>query len=262
MAHDQRDPGDGEIQVSREGRITRLTFVSPGKKNALNQAMCRALRDALNAAASAPDVSVVLLQGADGTFSNGNDASDTSAPPPGEKAGTLQFIETIAAFPKPIVAQVEGVASGLGCTMLLHCDLVYAAEDARFRLPFINLGLIPEAASTYLLPRLMGAARAAELALLGEVFSAAHALEVGLVSAVLPPQDLAGHVQSRAEALAAKPPAAVARTKALLRRVPQAPVMTRIGEESEAIAASLAGPEFAEVLLAFREKRAPDFSRI
>ncbi len=262
MADDQRAPGGGEIRVSHEGRITRLTFVSPGKKNALNQVMYLAMRDALNAAAAAPDVNVVLLQGADGTFSNGNDASDTSAPAPGEKAGALQFIETIAAFPKPIVAQVEGVANGLGCTMLLHCDLVYAAEDARFRLPFVNLGLVPEAASTYLLPRLMGAARAAELVMLGEMFSAAHALEVGLVTAILPPQDLASHVQSRAEALAAKPRAAVGRTKALLRRLPTGAVMERIAEESQAIVESLTGPEFAEVLLALREKRAPDFSKI
>lgn len=262
MADDNRASGGGEIRVSREDRVLHLTFASPGRKNALGQAMYLVLRDALNAAAASPDINVVVLQGADGTFTTGNDAADTTKPPPGEKPGTLQFIETIAAFPKPIVAKVDGVAIGLGCTMLLHCDLVYAAENARFLLPFVNQALVPEAASTYLLPRLMGLARASELVLLGEMFSARVAQDVGLVTAVLPSADLEAHVQARASLLAAKPRAAVRRAKALLRSVPPGGAMGRIAEESEAIEACLAGPEFAEMLAAFRDKRPPDFSRI
>lgn len=262
MADDGHKASGGEIQVSHENQITRLTFASPGRKNVLGQSMYLALCDALNEAAAAPNVNVVVLQGADGIFTAGNDASDTTKPTPGEKPGTLQFIETIAAFPKPIVAKVEGVAIGLGCTMLLHCDLIYAADDARFLIPFINQAVVPEAASTYLLPRLMGNARASELVMFGEMFSAQIAHEVGIVTAVLPPHELESHVQKRVEALAAKPRAAIRRAKALLRSVPAGGVMERIAEESEAIAACVAGPEFAEMLAAFREKRKPDFSKV
>lgn len=262
MMAEARGAVGGEIRVHRAERIMRVTFAAPGRKNALGQAMYLALCDALNEAASAADVNVVVLEGADGTFTAGNDAADSAKPAPGEKPGTLRFIEAIAAFPKPIVAKVDGQATGLGCTMLLHCDLVYAAEDARFRLPFVAHALVPEAASTYLLPRLMGHARASELVLLGEPFSATIARDVGLVTDVLPPEALAAHVAARAKTLAARPPAAVRRTKALLRRSPAGGVMGRIAEESEAIEACLAGPEFAELLAAFRDKREADFSKV
>ncbi|HEX7775033.1 MAG TPA: enoyl-CoA hydratase [Parvibaculum sp.] len=262
MGDGEQKSNGGEIRVSREGPVTRLTFANPGKKNALGQAMYVALCDALDEAAAAPEVNVVVLQGADGIFTAGNDASDATRPAPGEKPGTLRFIETIAAFPKPLVAKVEGVAIGLGCTMLLHCDLVYAAEDSRFLLPFVNQAVVPEAGSTYLLPALMGNARAFELVMFGEMFSAQVAHQVGIVNQVLPAEELEAHVQKRVATLAAKPRAAVRRAKALLRAVPAGGVMGRIAEESDAIAACIAGPEFAEMLAAFREKRKPDYSKV
>lgn len=266
MADDQSAPRGGQVLVTREGRITRITLSSPGKKNAISQAMYRTMRDALNDSAASPDVNVVVIQGADGLFTSGNDVADFGGPAPGEatageKAMSFQFLEAIATFPKPIVAQVEGLAIGVGCTMLLHCDAVYAADDTRFQLPFVNLGLVPEAASSYLLPRMMGAARASELVLFGEMFTAAVAQEVGIVAQVLPKEALAAHVQKRAEALAAKAPGALRHTKALLRKVSSAGVLERMAEEGEVFAAAVAGPEFAEALSAFQAKRAPDFSK-
>lgn len=262
MADDQRAPSGGQILVTREGRVTRLTFANPGKKNALSRAMYLTLCAAMNEAAAASDVNVLVLQGADGVYTSGNDVADFNAPATDEKPAAVQFIETIAQFPKPIVAQVEGLAVGVGCTMLLHCDLVYAAEGARLQLPFVNLGLVPEAASSYLLPRLVGAARAAELLMLGEMFSASVAREYGIVTTVLPAEDLASHVKTRAEALAAKPPAALRQTKALLRSLPAGGVLGRMAEENEIFKACVAGPEFAEAYAAFRDKRAPDFSKL
>ncbi|HEX7759731.1 MAG TPA: enoyl-CoA hydratase-related protein [Caulobacteraceae bacterium] len=262
MADGQTIRAGGEIRVDHDAGITRLTIASPGKKNALSQAMYLAICAALDAAAAADDVKVVVLQGADGVFTSGNDVAEFGGPVGGGKVPSIQFLETIAAFPKPIVAQVEGLAIGIGSTMLLHCDLIYAAEGTRFQLPFVNLGLVPEAASSYLLPRLMGAARASELLLLGEMFSAAVAQEVGLVTQVLPVQDLAAHVQARAVALAAKPPHALRRTKALVRSLPAGIVLGRIAEETEVFSACVAGPEFAEALAAFQEKRPPDFSKL
>jgi enoyl-CoA hydratase/carnithine racemase len=262
MADGQALPAGGEIRQAQDAGVARLTIASPGKKNALSQAMYLALCDALNAAAAADEVKVVVLQGADGVFTSGNDVADFGGPVAGGKPPSIQFLETIAVFPKPIVAQVEGLAIGIGSTMLLHCDLIYAAEGTRFQLPFVNLGLVPEAASSYLLPRLMGAARASELLMLGEVFSAAVAREVGLVTQVLPPQELAAHVQARAATLAAKAPQALRRTKALLRSLPSGIVLGRIAEEAEIFRACVAGPEFAEALSAFQQKRAPDFSNL
>ncbi|WP_374572338.1 enoyl-CoA hydratase-related protein [Phenylobacterium sp.] len=261
-ADEDAAPQGGRISATREGHVERLTISNPGRKNALTQVMYRDLADALLAAARTPEVAVVVIEGRGGVFTSGNDVSDFSAGPSDGPTGVAMFLDAIIAYPKPIIAKVEGLAIGIGTTMLLHCDLVYAAEDARFQLPFVNLGLVPEAASSYLLPRLMGQARAAELLMFGEMFSAQTALELGVVTSVHPADDLARHVCARAAALATKAPNALERTKALLRSLPEGGVRGRMAEEAAAFATCLAGSEFKEAITAFREKRAPVFASV
>ena len=250
------------IVAVEDGGVLRLTMSNPGKKNAISKAMYRTLAKALDAAADTDSVRVVVIQGADGVFTSGNDVADFGGDDDGQPSAPFQFLYAITKFPKPIVAQVEGLAIGIGTTMLLHCDLVYAAKDARFQLPFVNLGLVPEAASSFLLPRLVGDVQAAELILLGEMFTAGKALELKLVNAILSPEELAAHVQSRAEALAAKAPNALRHCKALLRSPDKGGVPARLEEERVLFAEAIAGPEFAEALNAFLERRKPDFSKL
>lgn len=252
----------GQVLIARERGVITMTMAAPGKKNALSQAMYRALSAGLREATASADVRVVVLQGEGGVFTSGNDVTDFAGRAPGEKPASIEFLETIATFPKPIIAQVDGLAVGVGCTMLLHCDLIYAAEGTRFQLPFVNLGLVPEAGSSYLLPRLMGATRAAELLFFGDMFSAQTARDVGIVTSVHAPDALGAHVGARAAALAAKPPNSLKETKGLLRRHPAADILQRIAEESVIFGACVAGPEHAEARAAFSEKRPADFSKV
>lgn len=253
---------DAQPQVLNEqqGRVLYLTISSPGRKNAITGAMYLQVAAALDAAGQDAGVHVVVIQGAEGVFTSGNDVNDFSPRADGQKPPSLVFLESLVAFPKPLVAKVEGLAIGVGCTMLLHCDLVLAANTARFRLPFVNLGLVPEAASSYLLPRMMGHARAAELLMLGEVFPAQVAHEVGLVNTLCEELTLAHRVDEVASALAVQPTQALQRTKALLRDPSTDSLLQRIHAESAVFGACIAGPEFAEAQAAFREKRAPNFN--
>lgn len=251
---------DAPIRTATADRVLHLTLDRPEKKNALTRAMYARLAEALDEAADDPQVRAVVISGADGSFTAGNDLFDFMTDPPrDESSPVFQFLHAVVRFPKPLIAAVEGVAIGIGTTLLLHCDLAFAAPDARFKMPFTDLGLVPEAGSSLLLPRLAGNARAAELLLLGETFGSETAREIGLVNAVA--ADPLAAAMERAEALAQKPPAAVRQAKALLRAPLRERVMETIREEASLFIQRLQSEEAQEAFTAFMEKRAPDFSR-
>jgi enoyl-CoA hydratase/carnithine racemase len=247
------------ILVHDEAGVRRLTLHRPQKRNALTQAMYAALAEGLREAAATPAIRTVVITGGPDCFTAGNDIADFRGPFDAATSPVVDFLHTLASFPKPVVAAVAGHAVGIGTTMLLHCDLVYAQESARFALPFVNLGLCPEGASSLLLPQRAGALLANELLLLGEAFDAATAQRAGLVNAVV--EDALAVAVQKAAALAAKPPAALAATKALLRGPQSASVTAQLDAEFARFAKLLTGPEAAEATAAFLERRPPDFSR-
>jgi len=252
-----------QIVTEVADRILRIAINRPERKNALSVDMYRALVAALESAAADPAIRVVLLYGHPQVFTSGNDLADFMDPSVAfdEDRPVLQFLRAISTAPKPIVAAVTGPAIGIGTTMLLHCDLVYAGETARFQLPFVNLALVPEAASSHLLPLTIGYQRAAELLLLGEPFSAAKAREYGIVTEVVGDAQTLETAAAAATKLAAKPPAAVRLTKMLLKQSAADVVSKRLSEEARHFAVQRQSPEAAEAFRAFFEKRAPDFSR-
>ena len=250
------------ILVERQGAIQRIRMNRPEKKNALTTAMYTAFAEAIRAADGDAGVRVILIEGAGDAFTAGNDLQDFLAhAPQGGPRPVLDFLQVFSHAAKPIVAAVHGVAVGVGTTMLAHCDLVYAAEGARFSMPFVNLGLCPENASSFLLPSICGYQRAAELLMFGEPFDAAKAREVGLVNAVVPLAELGATAAAAAQKLAGKPPASLRLTKRLLRRAWLPEIEAALAEESKAFAERLSSPEAKEAFTAFFEKRAPDFSR-
>ncbi len=252
-------PSDPHVAARTEGAVLVLTLSRPEKKNALTRAMYAALADALDAAAADAAVRVVILAGDGGSFTAGNDLGDFLLDPPtGADSPVFQFLRAVSTFPKPLLAAVDGPAVGIGTTVLLHCDLAYASPASRFRLPFVDLGLVPEAASSLLLPLAAGDKRAAELLLFGEAFSADAAREAGIVNEVV--DDPLARAMERAQALAAKPPAALRQAKALLRRAQAGAVQETIVHEGTLFVERLASPEAQEAFSAFFEKRAPDFS--
>ena len=250
------------ILVETKDRVTRIELNRPDKKNALTTGMYAAMAEALLAADADAQVRAVLIHGQPGCFCSGNDVKDflTLEREPGASPAS-GFLRALSTARKPLVAAVDGPAVGIGTTMLLHCDLVYAAPTARLQLPFVPLGLLPEAASSLLLPRLAGYQRAAELLLLGQPFSADKALAAGIVSEIVPEGELPERARQAALALAALPPASVRMTKALMKREAAAAVQERITEELQLFGERLRSPEAKEALGAFLEKRKPDFSR-
>lgn len=253
--------GENVIVEAREGVLV-LRMNRPDKKNALTRDMYQALTAALDQAAVGDAVRVILITGGPQAFTAGNDLDDFLADPPRDmEAPVLKFLSALATCPLPIVAAVNGVAVGIGTTMLLHCELVYAANDAQFQLPFVNLGLVPEAASSLLLPRLAGYQRAAELLLLGEPFGAPRAETLGLVNAVVEPDAVGGRALAAAESLARKPQAALRATKALLKS-DTGKTLNRIAEEASEFSERLKSPELQEAVQAFRERRAPNFDQL
>lgn len=252
-----------DILVHTEGGITTLTFNRPQRKNSITAAMYDALDRALQAARDDAAVRVVVFQGSETVFSAGNDIGDfLENKPGGEGAPVFRFLHTLAAFPKPLLAAVCGPAVGIGTTLLFHCDLVYAGDNAAFSMPFVNLGLCPEAASSLLAPQLLGYHRAAEALLLGEPFMAEAALEVGLVNRVVPPSEASTLAQATARKLAAKPLSALMETKRLMKQAAQGPVLARMREEGESFRRMLGEPAAREAFTAFMEKRRPDFSKV
>jgi len=249
------------ILVSRRDGVVELRFDRPDKKNALTEPMYAALAEAMTGINGDPSVRVVLFSGSGGSFCAGNDLNDFLANPPNsEDAPVFRFLRALTGAEAICVAAVAGPAVGVGTTMLFHCDLVIAAESAKFALPFVNLGLVPEAASSLLLPRLIGHQRAARLLLLGEPFDAAAAREMGLVNEVVTDAALAGAAETLVKKLLAKAPEALRLTKQLMKG-PTTTVAERMAEECRVFAPRLTGDEFREAVSAFFEKRPADFSR-
>jgi len=244
------------VRAETAGGVARIALDRPEKKNAFTAQMYRQLADALAAADAAADVRAVLLHGTRDCFSAGNDLADFLKPrAPGEEPATAGLFRALPGMKKPVVAAVAGPAIGIGCTLLLHCDLVYAAPNARFQLPFVALGIVPEFGSTLLLPRLAGYQRAAELFLLGEPFSADQAREAGIVNAVVPAAEVLELAERKARALAALPPESIRLTKALLKATQRGALEARIAEESRIFAERLDSPEARAAMNAFLEKR-------
>ncbi|WBY03320.1 enoyl-CoA hydratase [Ramlibacter tataouinensis] len=251
-----------DILSHAEAGVMTITFNRLDRKNSITTAMYAALADALEAASADPAVRVALIQGHETVFCAGNDIGDfLNQPPAGQDSPVFRFLRGIAQFPKPLLASVCGPAVGVGTTLLLHCDLVYAGDNAAFSLPFVNLGLCPEAASSLLVPRMFGHHRAAEALLLGEPFFAEAALEVGLVNRVLPPTEANAYAQAQARKLAAKPLASLVETKRLMKQGQQEAVLQRMQDEGASFSRMLREPAAREAFTAFMEKRKPDFSK-
>ena len=245
------------IQSHRDGGVLEIVIDRPAKKNALTGAMYDTMRAALAAASADGEIRAVLFSGRGDAFSAGNDLEDFLAGPDGGKPA-FAFIKALADFDKPMVAAVQGLAVGIGTTMLFHCDLVYAAPDARFIMPFVNLGLVPEAGSSLLAPLRLGHAKAAAMLLLGEPLGAEGAESAGLVTALVPAEQLIEFARSKARALAAKPAAALAATRRLMKSsVPG--VVERMDEEARLFGEALKSADAREAFAAFVEKRAPVF---
>lgn len=250
------------IVVETAGGVMTLRMNRPEKKNALTSAMYAQLADALGTAAGDSTVRVVVITGSNDVFTSGNDLADfLNTPSMEEEAPVKRFLRAISTFPKPLIAAVAGVAIGVGTTMLLHCDLVYAADTAVLQLPFVNIGLVPEAASSLLLSRLVGPAKAAELLYFGGSLEVREAERLGIVNKVVASDALEALVAERAAALAAQPAAAVRATKQLLRHAMTQTVAERMAEEGEIFDARLRSPEAIEAMTAFMQKRKPDFSQ-
>ena len=250
------------IKSETRDRVARIRFDRLDKKNAITREMYTQLAQALAAADADSGVRAVLLHGSADCFTAGNDVNDfLKGPFGGEGSPTWQLFQALPGMKKPVVAAVGGPAVGIGTTLLLHCDLVYAAENARFQLPFVPLGIIPEFGSTFMLPLLAGYQRAAEVLLLGQPFTAQKAHEIGIVTAVVPQKDLLSEAEKAAAAIAALPPESIRLTKRLMRTTHEKAIAERIMEEGRIVLERLRSPEAKEAMSAFLEKRKPDFSR-
>jgi enoyl-CoA hydratase/carnithine racemase len=251
-----------EILVSRDGAVAILEFNRPQRRNALTAEMYSMLVEAVQAAEADDGVRVILFRGKADVFTAGNDLEDfIERPPLGQDSPVFRFLTVVAHATKPLVAAVNGPAIGIGTTLLLHCDLVYAGDNARFQMPFTSLGVVPEFASSYLLPLIAGHQRAAELLLLGEAFGADKALAAGFVTRVVPAAETFEVASQAAAKLAALPPESIRLTKALIKEGHRAAVDIQLQKESEHFRRMLGKPAAREAMRAFMEKRKPDFSR-
>ena len=249
------------VRAETKDRVARIELARLDKKNAITTEMYVQMAEALAAAEADRDARAVLIHGSRDCFTAGNDLSDFLKRPPGTKSPSWRFFEVLPALSKPIVAAVGGPAIGIGTTLLFHCDLVYATPNARFQLPFVGLGIVPEFGSTYLLPLLAGYQRAAELMLLGQPFTAEKAHEVGIVTAVVPEGEVLERAAKAAAMLAELPPESIRLTKRLMKSAHAEAVKRQITEEGRLFVERLASPEAKEAMSAFLEKRKPDFSR-
>ena len=244
-----------------EGVLT-LTFNRPDRKNALTLAMYTTLADQLSQAQENPEVRVVVLTGKGDAFTSGNDLKDfMKNPPQSLDTPVFSFLKTLLDFPKPMISAVNGAAVGIGTTLLLHCDFAFAHEDVVFQMPFIRLGLVPEAGSSYLIPLMAGHRKASELLLLGERFTAQTAQEIGIINQVCPREKLIDHAYTVAKKLSILPPQALRQTKSLLKGANHEMLKAEMLKEGELFMKRLTSPETLEAIQAFFEKRQPDFSR-
>ncbi|MFS2318677.1 enoyl-CoA hydratase [Maricaulis sp. D1M11] len=253
-----------ELQVETKDGVRTLRFNRADKKNAITRAMYAAAAHALDSAREDPAVKVFIITGSDGVFSAGNDLMDFMQAPPHVGGGDMppveQFMRALAGAEKPVIAAVDGLAIGIGVTLLLHCDLVYASNRSTFKTPFVDLALAPEFGSSQLMPAMLGHAVASELLLLGATWGSDRAYQTGLVGGVFTPETLDEMVWQAAQNLAAKAPGSLKAAKALMKQPPE-DLYARISREGEIFAAQLRSPEFAEAAGAFMERRKPDFSK-
>jgi len=251
-----------EIITERSGSILRVQLNRPAKRNAMTSSMYRILADVFNGAAKDERIRVVLWHGAGESFSAGNDVEDFLKNPPGPgESPQAGLMHALVDFDKPLVAAVQGNAVGGGTTMLLHCDFVYAAENAKFQMPFINLALVPEFGSSWAVPARIGPVRAAELIFLGSPFDARRAADLGFVTQVVSNETLLATATETARKLAAKPAGALQASKRLLKRSFREQFKAAMKAENEEFSAQVLSADAKEALTAFLEKRAPDFSR-
>lgn len=255
------------IKTATLNGVATIEIARPEKKNALTIAMYQAMADALRAATADAAVRAVLITGQPGIFTSGNDLEDFMQRPPGQGGSNtqdspvFQFMRALLDCDKPVVAAVTGAAIGIGTTMLLHCDFVYVSDEARLAMPFVGLGLVPEFASSLLVPQLMGQRRAAERLMLGDPFTPEQAVEGGIANAVLPAGEVVNHARRVAERFNALPPGAVREAKRLMRAPQRDQVLQVIQAEGALFAQRLRSPEAMEAFQAFFQKRKPDFSK-
>lgn len=253
-----------EISTNKNDGIFTIEFNRPEKKNAITAAMYQAMADALKEADADSEVRVILFTGKPEIFTAGNDLEDFMKNPPrdgGEIPPVYQFMHALSRAVKPVVAAVSGAAVGIGTTMLLHCDLVYAADNAKFSMPFAQLGLCPEFASSLLLQQAAGYQRAAEKLMLGEAFLAEEAREMGIVNKVLPLAELRAYALGQAAKLAALPASSIRATKRLMKGNQAGALEAKMLEENKYFSEMLTAPEAREAFMAFFQKRKPDFKQ-
>lgn len=252
-----------DILTNKANGILTIEFNRPEKKNAITSAMYQMMADAIKDAEGDAAVRAIVIQGKPEVFTAGNDLDDflkNSSAEVGDRP-VAQFMRALSGATKPVVAAVAGNAVGIGTTLLMHCDLVYAAENAKFAMPFTQLGLCPEFASSMLFPQMVGYPRAAEKLLLGEAFSAQDAYDMGLVSQVLPVADLVDHAHGQAAKLAALPASSLRVTKRLMKGAQMEAIQARMMEENKHFGEMLVSKEAKEAFMAFFEKRRPDFTK-
>jgi enoyl-CoA hydratase/carnithine racemase len=250
------------IRTATLNKVLTIEIARPEKKNALTQAMYTAMAEALEAANTDAGVRAVLITGQPGIFTSGNDIEDfMQRPPQGEDTPVARFMRALLDCDKPVVAAVTGAAVGIGTTLLLHCDLVYVSDEARLAMPFVSLGLVPEYASSLVLPALIGHVKAAEKLMLGEPFSGSDAVDCGIANAVLPAGEVVNHARRMAERFNALAPGAVADTKRLMRAPQRARIREVMAAEGVLFGQRLRSPEATEAFQAFFQKRKPDFSK-
>lgn len=250
------------IKTATLNGVATIEIARPEKKNALTQAMYQAMADAINAAQGDAAVRAILITGQPGIFTSGNDIEDfMQRPPQGLDSPVFQFMKALVGSDKPVLAAVTGAAVGIGTTMLLHCDFVYVSDEARLAMPFVGLGLVPEFASSLVVPALMGPRRAAEKLLLGDPFTGEQAVECGIANAVLPAGEVVNHARRVAERFNTLPPGAVRDSKRLMHGRDRERIMQVVAEEAAIFGQRLRSPEAMEAFQAFFQKRSPDFSK-
>lgn len=253
------------INIETRGRVQTLTLSRPQALNAFNDEMYKAIGDALSAAALDDEISVVIITGSGRAFSSGQDLGEMGDPKRREKGFVGQFgyfIKTVATFPKPLLAAVNGIGVGIGLTLLPHCDLVYMSSDARLRAPFAALGVTVEAGNSYLLPKVLGWANAADILFTGKWIDAATAKEIGLVFKVCEPDQLLDDVMAKASEIAALPIVSLVTTKKLMLQHREKGFVLARSLEEKAFAKLIGAPANREAITAFTEKREPDFSNL
>ena len=251
------------INIETTDSVLTIGINRPEKKNALNGAMYFAVRDALIAGHDDQNVRAVIIYGLGGDFTAGNDLKEflEFASTDQETFPAKEFLDVLIPYSKPVIAAVDGLAVGIGATMTIHCDLVYASEEARFQMPFVNLGLNPEAGSSYALPQLIGYHNAAEIILLGGMVTAKRAYDMGFVNAVVKQSELMDTAMTAAQRITELPPGPIRLAKSMMKKHFNDKIMETNEHEFNSFLDGLSSPEAGEAVRAFMEKRKPDFSR-